>query len=134
MKGLIFGITLILLCGCGHAIDYVIEDYKHAANYVSLGDSKEKVLQILSPSQAGLFSNERKMPEKFIKGSDKIEIHFMRSGRQADGLTTDDEFTPYYFKNGILVGIGWQQLGGPKTQGQVVPVTNVNVSNTVISN
>jgi len=54
-----------------------------------------------------------------------IEIYFMRSGRQPDGLRTDDEFTPYVFNDGKLVGVGWQVLGGAKSQGQTSPVTNV---------
>ena len=56
----------------------------------------------------------------------------MRSRRQPDGLTTDDEFTPYFFRNGRLAGIGWHQLGGAKSHGQVVPQTNVSTSTTII--
>ena len=86
------------------------------------------MLGTLLPSQERLKAGERKSPEKFMKGKDLIEIYFFRSGRQPDGLTTDDEFTPYYFVNGKLNGIGWNQLGGAKSQGQVVPRTNINTS------
>jgi hypothetical protein len=56
----------------------------------------------------------------------------MRSARQPDGLTTDDEFTPYIFNDGRLVGIGWQVLGGPKTQGQATSDTYIQNTNTTI--
>ena len=130
----LFYITIFSLCGCGTAyrIDNASDQYRQASSYINLGDSKEKVLKILSSSQADLSASQVKSPEKFMKGKDIIEIHFMRSGRQPDGLTTDDEFTPYYFKNNILTGIGWQQLGGAKSHGKVVPQTNVNTSTTII--
>ena len=50
----------------------------------------------------------------------------------ADGLTTDDEFTPYIFNNGKLVGIGWQVLGGPKSQGQATSDIYIQNRNTTI--
>jgi hypothetical protein len=39
----------------------------------------------------------------------------MRTGWVSDGLTTDDEFTPYVFTDEVLTSIGWVALGGPKT-------------------
>jgi hypothetical protein len=54
-------------------------------------------------------------PDKFFKDGTEIEIYYMRSGHQGDGYTTDDEFVPYLFHDGVLVGIGWEVLGGPKT-------------------
>ena len=54
----------------------------------------------------------------------------MRTGRQPDGLTTDDEFTPYIFNNGKLVGIGWHLIGGPKTQGQAADTYKITNQNT----
>ena len=133
MIKILFCVMLISLCGCtAYNIDNASNQHRQAASYVSLGDSKEKVLKILLPTQAGLTASQSKSPEKFMKGKDLIEIYFMRSGRQPDGLTTDDEFTPYYFRNDILTGIGWQQLGGAKSHGKVIPQTNVNTSTTII--
>lgn len=67
----------------------------------------------------------KKAPESYKKGDYIIEIYYFRSGWQPDGLTTDDEFTPYVFTNRILTSIGWTALGGARTQGQVVPQTNI---------
>ena len=100
-------------------IDSAISKYEAVADKVDLGDSKEKVLSILQPTQASLPKSTRKSPEKYIKDGVKVEIYYMRSARQPDGLTTDDEFVPYLFNNGKLVGIGWRVLGGPKTRGRV---------------
>ena len=119
----------IFLTGCtGIQIDQSISKYDAVADQVELGDSKEKALSILSPTQTHVPKNSRKNPEKYIKNNVKVEIYYMRSGRQPDGLTTDDEFVPYLFNNEKLVGIGWQVLGGPKTQGQTR--SSIHISNT----
>ena len=56
--------------------------------------------------------------DKYMKEGIAVEIIYFRSGWNSDGLTTDDEFTPYIFNDDKLVAIGWQVLGGAKTQGQ----------------
>ena len=127
----------LLLSGCvgmyvGMQIDSAISKYDAVAGQVELGDDKNKVLTILEPSQGGLPKSARKSPEKYIKEGVKIEIYYMRSVRQADGLKTDDEFVPYLFNNGKLVGIGWQVLGGPKTQGQATSHTYISNQNETV--
>jgi uncharacterized protein DUF3192 len=118
-----FIITFALGASC--QIDGAINDYEIVRDKVALGDSKNKVLSILSPTQKGLSSKMRKPPESYLKEDTLVEIFYFRSGRQPDGLTTDDEFTPYVFNNGKLVGIGWTVIGGAKSQGQTTPRTNV---------
>lgn len=124
-------ILVLLLClglyGCATlAIDSSVKQYRFAASKVKLGDKKEDVLSILLPTQSGLSFNASKSPEAFTQDGKKIEIYYMRSGRQPDGLTTDDEFTPYVFTDGVLTGIGWVVLGGAKSHGQVVePPSNI---------
>ena len=123
----------VFLAGCvGMQIDSAISKYEAVANQIDLGDSKEKALSILLPTQAGVPNSSRKNPEKYIKENVKVEIYYMRSGRQPDGLTTDDEFIPYLFNDGKLVGIGWQVLGGPKTQGQATSDTYISNTNKTI--
>ena len=112
-------LVLLLLSGCATTqIDAAIEDYQANAGRIHLGDEKEQVLAVLTPLQARLSASERKAPESYLKDGATVEIYYARSGRQPDGLTTDDEFTPYVFTNGKLTAIGWTTLGGPKTQGQ----------------
>jgi len=101
------------------------------APQVKVGDNKERVLELLLPTQEKLIGWEKKAPESYKEGNDLIEIHYFRTGWQADGLVTDDEFVPYLFTNGELTSIGWTALGGPKTLGQVIqpaPVTNIEVN------
>ena len=72
-------ITATLLSGCaGLQIDSAISKYDAVANQVELGDSKQKVLPILLPTQAELPKRLRKNPDKYIKDGVKIEI-FSRS-------------------------------------------------------
>ena len=112
-------VCTVTLSGClAIKIDRAISKYETVIDQVKLGDSKEKVLAILQPTQEGLPNRTRRNPEEYIKEGVRVEIYFMRSARQPDNLTTDDEFVPYLFNDGKLVGIGWQVLGGPNTQGQ----------------
>jgi hypothetical protein len=133
MNRWIFFILLVVapLYGCtGLMIDSSINAYDAVATQVQLGDQKEKVLAILLPAQKNLSKSASKRPDQYIKDGVRVEIYYMRSSRQPDGLTTDDEFTPYIFNDSVLVGIGWAAIGGPKTQGQTTP--NVNVQQKVI--
>jgi hypothetical protein len=125
----------MLLIGCTPAgrIKDVIVEYEKVASQVDLGDSKEQVLAILTPSQADLEPGWKKPPEKYMKDGVLVEIYFLRSGLQSDGITTDDEFTPYIFNNGKLVGLGWSMLGGAKSHGKVIqPAPVINNSTTTI--
>ncbi|MEX1313593.1 MAG: DUF3192 domain-containing protein [Desulfotignum sp.] len=96
-----------------------------AAPKVSLGMSKSQVVELLQPSQARLKNTDIEQPDMYKKGGTLVEILYFRSGWQHDGHTTDDEFTPYLFNDGELVAVGWAILGGPKSQGQTTPETNV---------
>ena len=57
------------------------------------------------------------MAHKSLVNDDRYYVHYHRTGWTSDGLLTDDELTPYVFKNDVLVSIGWQALGGVKTTG-----------------
>ena len=114
-------LSLCLLSGCSAtsmSIDRSVSRYHEVAGGISLGDSKQEVLDLLLPTQEALPANSRKESDRYTDNDVGVEIYYMRSGRQPDGLTTDDEFTPYIFHDGELVGVGWQILGGPKTQSQ----------------
>ena len=132
--GLVVLLCVFLLCGCmpDYVIDQSIAQYETVEGQIQLGDSKEKVIEILEPTQKSLSSEWRKKPEKYLKEGVVVDIYYARTGRQADGLTTDDEFTPYVFNDGKLVGIGWTILGGAKSQGQTTSTTNVNVQQRTI--
>lgn len=124
LKTLLALFALLTVSACvGYQIDSSITKYNAVADRVQLGDSRNKVLSILNPTQKGIPQRNKKNPEKYIKNNVLVEIYYFRTGRQPDNLTTDDEFTPYLFNNGKLVAIGWQVLGGPKSVGQVTSTT-----------
>jgi len=129
---LLITIFAIGFSGC-EGVRSSIKKYQAKADQVQLGDSKVKVFGILKPTQERLPFDEMKTADFYLEGDDLMEIHYFRSGRQPDNLTTDDEFTPYIFKNGVLIAIGWKTIGGPKSHGKVVPPANVtNIKHTTI--
>ena len=126
LKASVALLALLTVSACaGFQIDSGIAKYNAVADRVQLGDSRNKVLSILNPTQKGIPQRNRKNPDKYKKNNVLVEVYYFRTGRQPDNLTTDDEFTPYLFNDGKLVAIGWQVLGGPKSVGQAAPVTNV---------
>ncbi|MBN1869205.1 MAG: DUF3192 domain-containing protein [Candidatus Omnitrophica bacterium] len=129
---LFYGFLVFSLIGCESVgLLTSIRNYYEVAPQVKLGEDKEKALGLLLPAQEKLYGWEKKAPESYKEGGNLVEIYYFRTGWQTDGLTTDDEFVPYVFTNGVLTSIGWTALGGPKTVGQVIqpaPVTNIEVN------
>ena len=131
----LFSVFIIFaLSGCVMSMSpyqLTVDDYIAAAPNVSLGMSKAEVTELLEASQSRLKNTEIKQPDMYTKEGVLVEILYFRSGWQSDGLTTDDEFTPYIFNDGELVAVGWAVLGGAKSQGQTTPQTNVNTTTIV---
>lgn len=117
---------IIFCTACRSKFNTIISDYTLKSQEIKLGFTTKQVIDILEPTQKELSVLERKSKEAFTKNGKHVEIYFYRSGWQNDGILTDDEFTPYIFEDGVLVAIGWTNLGGPKTQGQSRPEINVN--------
>jgi len=126
---------ILIISGCAtratSPYQLTVDDYMQAAPRVSLDMTKSQVVTILQPSQRRLKNTEIKQPDMYKKDGVLVEILYFRSGWQSDGLTTDDEFTPYLFNNGNLVAIGWAVLGGARSQGQTTSQTNVNTTTVV---
>lgn len=100
-------------------LEQAINQYNLTKNTVKLGDSIETVQQTFSKSEGLLTDTKwRKAADHYVKDNVTVDICYYRSDFTPDGLTTDDEFTPYIFNDGRLVGIGWDILGGPKSRGQ----------------
>ncbi len=119
--------AVILAAGCDKSVSIAINNYYEQAGRVQIGDSKEKVMEILGRTQDVLSPAHRKAPETFVKDGKTTEIVYFRTLAQGDTILTDDEFTPYVFEDGKLVAIGWAYLGGPKTQAYPTPETRVEV-------
>ena len=118
-RGWFFSMMLLMAsCASTFPVGQAIDAYRQQAAEVSLGQSKQAVLALLSPTQARLTYRQIKPPEQYYENEKLREIYFFRSRTFADGLVTDDEFTPYVFEEGKLIAIGWTAIGGPKTQAQ----------------
>ena len=117
----LFGIVALLGACTASSIDRATAQYDAVEHQIDLGDAKDHVLSILEPTQESLPRNARKKPDRYLKDGVHVEIFYMRTNHQRDGITTDDEFTPYIFNDGKLVGIGWHLIGGIKSQAQVRP-------------
>lgn len=109
-------IVAICLASCTSTYTKTVNAYMAVAPSIKLGDTKESVIEKLAPTQVKLSNLDIKAPETFYQDGKLVEILFFRSGWQDDGITTDDEFTPYVFEDGILTSIGWTIIGGAKTQ------------------
>ena len=81
---------------------------------INLGDDKNRTLSILVPLIQDLPANRKRPAEQFMKGDDRYYIYYHRTGWVSDDRLTDDELTPFVFKDNMLVSIGWTALGGPK--------------------
>ena len=111
LTSMVSSLLLLGASACTQGSEYLSGyfDNSIAETNIELGDNKDKVLKIFGPpTQKGLPQGVKKNPDKYMRENDLIEIYYLRTGRQPDNSTTDDEFTPYLFKNGNLVSIGWQ--------------------------
>ena len=116
---LVLATTLVGCASMDSQIQRTVDDYVAAAPKVSLGMTKDQVVDLLQPSQSRLRNTDMRQPDMFTKEGALVEILYFRSGWQDnENFTTDDEFTPYVFNDGKLAAVGWVTLGGPKSQAQ----------------
>jgi hypothetical protein len=108
-------LMVLLISGCFSNIDSSINNYRDVRYKISIGDNKAQVISLLGSAQEDLDYRYQKDSDQYIDIDDiATEIYYARSGWQKDGLITDNEFTPYVFKNDKLVSIGWEAIGGQK--------------------
>ncbi|OQW34665.1 MAG: hypothetical protein A4E19_17225 [Nitrospira sp. SG-bin1] len=114
-------------------ITKALMDYKSNAPKIRIGDSQDAVLLLLprqrkygerpstfnsSMSDFWAWQVRRilaKPPRFYFDNGSLIQIYYFRSSRIRDDRVTDDEFTPYIFRDGVLTSIGWRVLGGPNS-------------------
>jgi hypothetical protein len=107
-------VALAALSACTtNEINRSVANYDEVKDQVKPGDSKQRVLALLEPTQANLDAQWKKVPDTYIDGDSTVEVYYFRSSYRSEGLVTDDQYTPYIFRDGILVGIGWAMLRGP---------------------
>ena len=114
-------------------ITHALGDYKIKAPQIRIGDSQDAVLLLLPRQRKygerpSTFSSSMsdfwawqvrrilaKLPRFYLDNGSLVQIYYFRSSRIRDDRVTDDEFTPYIFRDGVLTSIGWRVLGGPNS-------------------
>ena len=84
-----------------------VADYKTIASQISIGDAKEYVLSALQASQQFIPAQFKRPSEQYLSYGEQVEIHFVRTALASGIENADDDFTPYVFKNDVLVSVGW---------------------------
>ncbi len=119
LTGIVIAMTLTALSACTTSeVDRSVAGYDQVKGQVKLGDSKSQVLAVLEPTQANLDPEWKRSTDTYYDGSSTVDVYYFRSGYDSDDLITSDQFTPYIFRDDILVGIGWAMLQAPSAQSQ----------------
>ena len=107
MVGIVVSILSVAGCTPNPVTQQAVADYKSVASQISIGDSREHVLAILQTNQQAIPSHFKRRPERYLSYGEQVEIHFIRTRLDSGGSNSDDDFTPYVFKNDVLVSVGW---------------------------
>ena len=101
--------TAISLAGCAPnpVTQKAVAEYQSVASQISIGDARDYALAILQTNQQVIPSHFKRRPERYLSYGEQVEIHFVRSGLDSGDSNNDDDFTPYVFKNDVLVSVGW---------------------------
>ena len=102
-------IVIVCLIGCApnSVTQNAVASYKSVTSQISIGDQRDYVLAILEKNQRGIPAHFKRSSERYLSYGDQVEIHFVRTGLDSGGSNYDDDFTPYVFKNNVLVSVGW---------------------------
>ena len=109
LKLMTLTILMFSLLGCGSntITEQAVVDNKKAYSKISIGDARGHVLAILETSQQVIPLRFKKQPERYLSYGERVEIHFVRTALTSGISNHDNDFTPYVFKNDILVSVGW---------------------------
>ena len=97
----------IVGCAPTAVTQQAVTDYQTVASQISIGDAKEYVLSALHTSQQAIPAQFKKPSEQYLSYGEQVEIHFVRTALTSGVENADDDFTPYVFKNDVLVSVGW---------------------------
>lgn len=102
-----------------------LAQYRNVSQQIAVGDTKARVLQLLTPLRTYPSVELMRAPEKYTAANGAaVEVYFPRTAHIPDNRFTDDEVTPHIFVNDVLFSVGWSMLGGAKTEGKM-PQQNV---------
>lgn len=106
---------LVALAGCSSiSAPSAPELHNQLKGQINLGMSRGDFDVLMHPVQSATFDDWRRSDESFTRDSSVIDIVYIRTDWIRDDVETDDEYTPYVFRDGLLVAFGWRSIGGMK--------------------
>ena len=112
---LTIGLTLFM-AACGtidSSTNRAAADHHTAASpSATIGMTEEAFLALMAPALQP--DAEVKRTDQYTRGGKTFKVYYPRSAVIADGALTDDEVTPYFFLDSLLVAVGWDFMGGPR--------------------
>ena len=104
--------SLAVLYGCSSAAPRAYDD---AVQNVYVGMDKREFDIAMREVNDKTRRKHRRRSEAYQHNGMLYEIVYIRSSNVNDDANTDDEYTPYLFQDGTLIGYGWAAVGGKKT-------------------
>ena len=101
--------------------------FEEAVTNVYIGMTKAEFESVMHEVNEKTKTRAKRRSEAYQRAGSLYEISYVRSGWVADGAMTDDEYTPYLFQDGVLVGFGWAAVGGRKTDSANVASQRIEV-------
>ena len=107
LMAVIVACVSVIGCAPTAVTQQAVNDYQTVASKISIGDAKQYVLSALHTSQQAISAQFKKPSEQYLSYGEQVEIHFVRTALTSGVENADDDFTPYVFKNDVLVSVGW---------------------------
>lgn len=114
-------ILSISIAGCGPnrvgLLKKSLRNVEKTSNTIKIGDDQEATVKKLETAMQPYNNRfeKRDLTSIHLKSGKSYQVYFVRNAIYPDGLDTDDEYLPFVFSKGKLIGVGWERLGGPKT-------------------
>lgn len=105
-RGLAAALAIISLTGCAPHIERAIDCYKSAACGVRLGMTEETFAELMDSDSDEL--RQGREAARFIGADGEYVVHYLPAASAAHTAVSDAEYTPYTFRDGYLVAVGWE--------------------------
>jgi len=109
-----FSLSVAIILSSCMTVREGVEHYRANIHRVSLGMSVEEFTAIFASTQREIGESNTRPTQRISRDGSIFDTYFIRSGWIPDSETTDDELTPHVFKDGKLISIGWEAVGGMK--------------------
>ncbi len=110
-RNIIFSLLILFLVSCstGISIDQIRLQNRQNLNKISLGDSKQKVMEIMGTESYNYHevSNPYKTEILTENGKTYEVIFYYTDKKKSDNVIKDDKLTPFVFYKRKVIGYGW---------------------------